>query len=64
MTKGQQIKNKISLIEKRSHDAPFGLISNSIFTSQTLARLKFQQNKLNNPRLDQQEISILKKKFI
>lgn len=64
MTKGQQIKNKTSLIEKRNHSAPFGLISNSVFTSQSLARLKFQQNKLNNSCLDQEKTLIFKKKFI
>jgi hypothetical protein len=64
MTKGQQIKSKTRLIEKRNHDAPFGLISSSIFTSKTLARLKYQQNKLNNSCLDQEEILFFKKKFI
>ncbi len=41
----EQIQNKIEAVDKRTHDAPLGIVPTSILTSQTLARLKFQRIK-------------------
>ncbi len=41
----EQIQNQIEAVDKRTHDAPLGIVSTSILTSQTLARLKFQRMK-------------------
>ncbi len=64
MVKGQQIKIKTPVIEKRNHDAPFGLISISLFTSQILARLKLQRKKSNVFHLGRKEILYFRKSFI
>lgn len=64
MLKGQQIKSKSLVIEKRNHNAPFGLISISLFTSQTLARLKLQKDKLKISHSGRKEVLTFRKKFI
>lgn len=45
MFKKEQIENKISAVDKRSHSAPLTIVPTSMTTLQTLARLNFQRTK-------------------
>ncbi len=45
----EQVDNKISQVEKRTHNAPLTIVPTSFNTLQTLARLNFQRiNKIKN----------------
>ncbi|OGI20360.1 MAG: hypothetical protein A3B68_02415 [Candidatus Melainabacteria bacterium RIFCSPHIGHO2_02_FULL_34_12] len=45
MFKKELFKNKIDALEKRSHNAPLGIVPTSILTGQLLARLLSQRVK-------------------
>ena len=49
MLKKKQIKNKYSVVGKRTYDATLAIVPTSILINQTLARLKFSYEKKLKP---------------
>lgn len=64
MTKREQIKNKITTLNKCFHNAPFGALASSIFTTQTLAKVKLQHEKKINCSKGQEKLVHVCRQFI
>lgn len=64
MTKKVQTKNKSKGVVKCTNNVPFGLISSSILSTQSLARVKLEREKKSNAHYDQSITSSLSKKLI